>query len=165
VFGTEATDLILYQPNAQSSVVAVNIGAARIRGVELSLDLAIGPRLSGTLNVVHQSAIDTSDRFSEGYQLPGRPADEVSAGAGLLLGPGRAVYDFTYIGSNYVNSVNTESGLLPARYLHDLSYRLRLASHWEATFQVHNIFDEQTVDVARFPLPGRSFEARLQWTY
>jgi outer membrane cobalamin receptor len=165
LFGTEATDLILYQPNAQASVVAVNIGAARIRGVELSLDLAIGPRLSGTLNVVHQSAIDTSDRFSEGYQLPGRPADEVSAGAGLLLGPGRAAYDFTYIGSNYVNSVNTESGLLPARYLHDLSYRLPLASHWEATFQVRNILDEQTVDVARFPLPGRSFEARLQWTY
>ena len=165
LFQTEATDLILYQPNAQSSVVAVNIGEARIRGVELSLDLTIGPRLSGTLNVVHQSAIDVSDRFSEGYQLPGRPADEVSAGAGLLLGPGRAVYDFTYIGSNYVNSVNTESGLLPARYLHDLSYRLRLARHWEATFQVRNIFDEQTVDVARFPLPGRSFEARLQWTY
>ena len=165
LFQTEASDLIVYQPNAQNAVVPRNIGQARIRGVELGIDLVIGPRFSGTLNVVHQSAIDVSDRFSAGNQLSGRPSDELSAGAGLALGPGRVAYDFTYVGANYVNSVNTESGLLPARYLHDLSYRLRLGRHWEATFQVRNIFDEQTVDVARFPLPGRSFEARLQWTF
>jgi hypothetical protein len=35
----------------------------------------------------------------------------------------------------------------------------------EATATIHNVFDDRTVDVARFPLPGRRFEARLQWTF
>jgi hypothetical protein len=30
---------------------------------------------------------------------------------------------------------------------------------------VHNLFDDRTVDVARFPLPGRSFEGRLAWSF
>jgi iron complex outermembrane receptor protein len=165
VFESLITDLILYRPTGPGPVVADNIGEARIRGIELTFDLVLGPRFSGTLNVVHQTAIDVSDRFTEGNDLPGRPRDELSAGAVLAVGRGRAAYDFTYVGENYVNSVNTESGLLPARYLHDLSYRLPLASGFEATFQVRNVLDEQTVDVARFPLPGRSFEARLQWTH
>jgi len=152
-------------PNAQNSVIAQNIGRARIRGLELSFGMVLGRRFSGSFNAVHQTAIDTSDRFSAGNQLPGRPQDELSAEAGLALGNGRLAYEFTYVGSNYVNTVNTESGLLPARYLHDLSYRLRLPRQMEATFQVRNLFDEQTVDVARFPLPGRSFEARLAWAY
>ena len=165
LFQTEATDLIVYVPNAQNSVIAQNIGRARIRGLELSFGMLLGRRFSGSFNAVHQTAVDTSDRFSAGNQLPGRPQDELSAEAGLALGKGRLAYEFTYVGSNYVNTVNTASGLLPARYLHDLSYRLRLPRQMEATFQVRNLLDEQTVDVARFPLPGRSFEARLAWAY
>jgi vitamin B12 transporter len=165
VFATRAEDLILYVPNAQSTVVARNIGAARIRGVEIGFSFGAGRRFSGSLNATHQEAIDTSDRYTDGKDLPLRPRDEFSASAGLAFGRGHASWDFTYVGPNYTDTINSESGRLPSRYLHDLAYRRPLTGHLEASFEIHNVFDDRTVDVARFPLPGRAFGARLQWAY
>jgi len=165
VFENRAEDLILYVFNSQSTVVARNLGAARIRGAEFSLSFAAGRRFSGSLNAARQWAVDTSETYTNGRQLPLRPRDEISASAGLAAGRGRVAWDFTYVGPNYTDTINSEGGRLPARYLHDLSYRRPLSTHLEASVEVRNIFDEQTVDVMRFPLPGRAFGARLQWSY
>jgi len=164
LFETRASDLIVYTAVSPGTVQARNTGEALVRGVELSMALAAG-RFNGTLSAVRQRAVDASDAYSSGNLLPGRPCDELNAGAGLAIGPGRAAWEFTYVGANYVDTPNSESGRLPARYLHDLSYRLPLAHRIEATFAIHNLFDDRTVDVARFPLPGRSFEGRLAWSY
>jgi iron complex outermembrane receptor protein len=164
LFETLADNLILYVPNAQNLVVARNIGQARIHGAEVSLALAAG-RFSGTINASRQWAVDASDRYTSGNQLPGRPRDEVSAGAGLDFGRNRVAWDFTYVGPNYTDPENPPDSLLPARYIHDVSWRVLLPRHLEATFQVHNLFDDHAVDVARFPLPGRAFEGRLQWSF
>jgi len=165
VFETVADDLILYVFNSQNTVVARNLGAARIRGVELSLSLFAGRRFSGSFNAARQWAVDTSETYTNGRQLPMRPRDEISASAGLLAGRGRVAWEFTYVGPNYTDPSNSEGGRLPSRYLHDLSYRRPLSAHLEASFEVRNIFDERTVDAMRFPLPGRAFGARLQWSY
>jgi len=165
VFASRADDLILYVFNSQSTVVARNLGAARIHGVEFGLAFTAGRRFSGSLNAARQWAVDTSDTYTNGRQLPLRPSDEISASAGLVAGRGRLAWEFTYIGPNYTDTINSEGGRLPSRYLHDLSYRRPLSAHLEASFEVRNIFDEQTVDVMRFPLPGRAFGARLQWSY
>jgi iron complex outermembrane receptor protein len=164
LFETRADNLIVYEAVAPSTVQARNTGEALIRGVELSGSFAAG-RFNGTLSIVHQAAVDASDTAYNGNDLPGRPRDELNAGAGLAIGRGRAAWEFTYVGANYVDRPNTEDGRLPARYLHDLSYRLPLAHRIEATLAVHNLFDDRTVDVARFPLPGRSFEGRLAWSF
>ena len=71
---------------------------------------AHGRRFSGSLNATRQEAIDTSDRYTEGNLLPLRPRDEISATAGLAIGRGRASWDFTYVGPNYTDTVNSESG-------------------------------------------------------
>lgn len=165
VFATRTEDLIQYEFNSQSTIVAHNIGAARIHGVEIELSFAAGGRFSGSLNASHHQAVDTSGTYSDGYLLPLRPSDEISAAAGLLAGRGRVAWEFTYIGPNYTDKINSDGGRLPARYLHDLSYRRPLAEHLEATVEVRNVFDEMTVDAYRFPLPGRSFGVRLQWSY
>ena len=164
LFQTRADNLIVYESIAPSTVQARNTGEALIRGIELSGSFAAG-RWNGTLSLVHQRALDATDTFYNGNDLPGRPRDELNAGAGLAIGRGRAAWEFTYVGANSIDRSNTEDGRLPARYLHDLSYRLPLAHRIEATFAVHNLFDDQTVDVARFPLPGRSFEGRLAWSF
>jgi outer membrane cobalamin receptor len=164
LFETRAENLIIYEAISPSTVQARNTGEALIRGVELSGSLVAG-RFNGSLSVVHQSAVNESDTPSRGNDLAGRPRDELNAGAGLAIGRGRAAWEFTYVGANFIDRANTEDGRLPARYLHDLSYRLPLAHRIEATFAVHNLFDDQTVDVARFPLPGRSFEGRLAWSF
>jgi iron complex outermembrane receptor protein len=164
LFETRADNLIIYKAISPSTVQARNTGEALIRGVELSGSFVAG-RFNGTLSVVHQRAVNESDSPSRGNDLPGRPRDELNAGAGLAIGRGRAAWEFTYVGANYVDDANTEDARLAARYLHDLSYRLPLAHRIEATFAVHNLFDDRTVDVARFPLPGRSFEGRLAWSF
>jgi iron complex outermembrane receptor protein len=164
LFETRADNLIVYEAVSPSTVQARNSGEALIRGVELSGSLVAG-RFNGSLSVVHQRAVNESDTPYRGNDLVGRPRDELNAGAGLAIGRGRAAWEFTYVGANYVDKPNTEDGRLPARYLHDLSYRLPLAYRIEATFAVHNLFDDRTVDVARFPLPGRSFEGRLAWSF
>jgi iron complex outermembrane receptor protein len=165
LFATDARDLIVYVPTSFGIVVAQNIGAARIRGVELSVAGTLGARLSGGFNIVRQEAIETGDTFREGFPLPGRSELEASTSLGGVWGRTRLAWNFTYVGPNNLSTVGSESGELPARYLHDLSCRVLLPHRLEATVQVHNLFDDHNVDLYRYPLPGRRYEARLAWAF
>ena len=135
------------------------------RVIQDSLALGIGRRFNGSLNVTHQEPRDDSGRADQGLFLPGRPRDEVSASASLEAGRGRLFYDFTYVGPNFIDRPNTPSEALPARYLHDAGYRMRLRPGLEATIEVKNLGDERTYDYARYPLPGRSYHARVSWEF
>ncbi|PYS96320.1 MAG: hypothetical protein DMF50_05130 [Acidobacteria bacterium] len=165
VFETLADDLILFVRNSQGTVVARNFGRARVAGIELSLSLALGARFTGSLNATHQRAVDVSGDRSNGLLLPGRPEDEISAGAGWRTARGQISYEFTYVGRNFTESFETASLALPARYLHDVAYRLRLAHGLQATLEIKNLFDRRTYDVAQFPLPGRSVNGRVAWEF
>ncbi|MFQ5876282.1 MAG: TonB-dependent receptor [Acidobacteriota bacterium] len=165
LFETRAEDLIIFEPKAQSIVIARNIPGARIRGIELSIALAAGPRLSGSLNATHQRAVDESGGPSDGKLLPGRPIDELSARAGIDIGRGHLYYEFTYVGENFVDRQNIDSEALPPRYLHDVGYRLDLPHGLRVVLEVRNLGNERTFDVARFPLPGRSVHGRLSWEF
>ena len=152
-------------PNSQEIVRARNLDRARIRGVELSLALALGPRFSGSLNATHQRPVDISGRYTDGEILPGRPLDEVSAGAALDVGRGRAFYEFTFVGRNFIDTLDTPNEALPARYLHELGYRARLRKGLQATIEIKNLANERTYDLVRYPLPGRSVQGRLAWEF
>jgi outer membrane cobalamin receptor len=163
LFETLADNLILFKPVSHGTVLEENAGRVRVRGVELTLDLAVGARFSGSVNLTRQRAVDVNGGVYDGKILPGRPEDEVSATAGLLLGRGRIFYTFTYVGPNYVDQQNTEA--LAARYLHDAGYRIRLPRGLQGVIEIKNLTDQVTYDVARYPLPGRSLEGRLSWQY
>ena len=165
LFETVADDLIIFVPNSQNSVIARNIGRARIRGVEWSLSLALGPRFTGSVNATHQEAIDESGGPADGNILPGRPENEVTARAGLRLGSGNLYYTFTYVGMNYINPQNIESDAIPARYLHDIGYRFSPSRGFQVVVEIRNIGDDRHFDVARYPLPGRSVHGRLMWDF
>lgn len=165
IFETLADDLIVFVGTAPGTVVAQNISRARVRGIEATLSMAFGPRISGSLNLTRQRALDVSGGIYEGKELPGRPGDEASAVAALALRGGQVYYEFTYVGRNFVDRPNTEGSALPARYLHGVGYRLRLPHGLEATIEIENLGDELAYDVAFFPLPGRSIHGRLAWTF
>jgi outer membrane cobalamin receptor len=165
LFETVAEDLILFSQNSPGTVKAENFSRARIRGAELTLAFALGSRFAGSLNATLQRATDRSGSPTDGNRLPGRPSQELSATAGLNLGRGRLHYEFNYVGRNFVDAPNTTSFAIPARYLHDLGYRLDLSRGLRAVLEVKNIGDELTYDVARFPLPGRSVHGRLAWEF
>jgi len=165
LFGTDADDLIVYRPTSFGILVAENVSAARIRGIELSVQTGLGPHLSGALNVVRQEAIETGESFRNGFPLPGRSDVEASTTLGGTFGRTRLDWNFTYVGPNNVSTVANPDTELEARYLHDVSCRVILPHRLEATVQVHNLLDDHTVDLDRYPLPGRRYEARLAWAF
>ncbi len=83
--------------NSQSTARAENIGAASIKGYEVSwsgFGLA-HLRLYG--NYTFQDAKDTSDTFSRGNTLPGRPGHEVHQGLELFNEYGEFVMNLTIL--------------------------------------------------------------------
>ena len=164
-FETRAENLIQFEPTGQVWVVARNTGRARIRGGEFGVSLLIGSRFSGSINATRQEAVNTSGDFADGKFLVGRPRDELSSRMELSLGRWNLYHAFTYVGSNFVDKLNTDSTALPARYLHDLGAHITLSNALSAGVEVKNVADQETFDVARFPLPGRSIVGRLIWAF
>jgi iron complex outermembrane receptor protein len=164
-FETVADDLILFWPNSQSVVFARNMDRARIRGCELSLGVTPLRRLEVLLNWTEQRAINESPTPARGNLLPGRPTREIAANATLAAGGSSLTYAFTYVSRNYVDLFETDSSALLSRYIHDLGWRRTIAPGLEMNLEIKNLTDEQTYDVAGFPLPGRSLQGKLAWTF
>ncbi len=175
LFHTEADDLIQFVQTSQSQVVARNTGRARVTGAELSLTLGMLDWLGGSLNYTYQHARDNSDTFLEGSDLPGRPRHEVSARAEARLASGRrgsCFYEFDYIGPNFVDpaaavlegtaDLNRDQLRIPGRYLHGAGYTRSLGPRYGFSIEVDNIGNVKTVDVVRYPLPGRVVQGKFR---
>lgn len=174
LFQSRAEDLIQLVQTSQSQVTARNTGHADIRGAELSFSAALSNGLSGHANYTHQRTVDRSGRYTDGSDLPGRPRHELSAGARLDRSWGRVFYDFTWIGPYFVDAAaaalgasgsNPVDGEIPQRYLHDVGFTGSFGARWEYTIEVDNAGDVRTVDLVRYPLPGRTARARLRVTF
>jgi len=172
LFLNEADDLIQFVQVAQNRITAQNTGRARVRGAELSTSLTLLGCLTGGLGYTWQVATDRSDTFRRDSDLPGRPRHQLSATASLARPWGRPFYEFTYVGPNYFDAAASAvagSGVgrdlirLPGRYLHNAGFTRGLGARFEATLEVDNIFNVKTVDVVRYPLPGRVVEAKLRF--
>ncbi len=160
-FGSEADDLILFVQNSQVTARAENIGSADIRGHELSWSAtALGHvRLYG--NYTFQDAEDTSQTFSRGNALPGRPRHELHQAFELFTDLGKLVYEFDYIAQNFLDRAN--AFVVDDRALHNLRVTgLPFGKSVKLTFEVKNISDNQVEDFRGFPLPGRSFFGTIQ---
>ncbi|HKY32727.1 MAG TPA: TonB-dependent receptor [Candidatus Polarisedimenticolia bacterium] len=173
VYRNQAGELIQLVQTSQSQVVAQNTGRARIAGAELALRLGLPGGLDGGLDYTWQKAEDrtASGSFTRGADLPGRPRHEAAARAGLSGRWGRAGYRFTYVGPYFLDraaaalagsGIDRDQIRVPGRLLHDLSYVRPVGSRCELTFELDNAGNVKTVDLARFPLPGRTVQAMLR---
>ncbi|HET9480670.1 MAG TPA: TonB-dependent receptor [Candidatus Polarisedimenticolia bacterium] len=173
LFRSDAENLIQFVQTSQSHVVARNTRRARIQGAELSAGLDLFDWFSGALNYTYQRAQDLNT-FTRGSDLPGRPRHEASARATARRAWGRLFYEFDYVGPNWVDTaaavVGGASGAgrprdlyrIPGRYFHDAGLTLFAGARLELTAEVDNIFNVRTVDVARYPLPGRTALLKLR---
>ncbi len=161
LFGSTIDDLIVFQLNSQSTAVPRNVGRARILGLEASLRLVAG-RLTLDASGTLQRAEDRSGGVFDGARLVGRP-ERLGALAATWNAPRwSARWDVTYVGENPADPFDTPAFRVPARVLHDASMTARLGRRLRLSFEVQNVFDRRTVDVLRFPLPGRLLFARLR---
>lgn len=157
----EIDDLILFFPNSQRTVQPANIGAARVRGVELSLSCRRGPlRLAG--NWTRLDARDRSDiPYYAGNRLPATPEHEAALDVGWHARRWRVSWELHYIGANFLDRANMQE--VASREIHDIAVELR-SPGGAVTFTIEgrNLGDDRVSDVIGFPLPGRSVYASLR---
>lgn len=181
-FGTWATDLITFVPvGAFGRPKATNIGAARLFGVELALDLVVHMfdlHVSYTgLATANESACAATSGPCERPPLPLRPEHDVVGDLGIALGPARIRY-----------GVDAMSGMrgdlagdlrVPPRVVQSAGVRLDVphVRGLRLSFDLRNLFDVRTAtyggafgsvrepigDSVQYPLPGRSFLFTARW--
>ncbi len=164
-FDNTAEDLILFFPNSQYTSKPVNIGSARITGWEISSAAALAGRLELSAGYTRMDARDTGDiPYYHGNQLPSRPHDDVNASIAGLHGPVRLTYELHYIGPNWLDRANLREA--PSRTLHGVLLAVRIpVSGLTFTLEGRNLTNQQAVDVAGYPLPGRSIYSTLSYRY
>jgi outer membrane cobalamin receptor len=148
------------------------VAASRLRGHEVSGAVTVGP-VGVSANYTHLEARDLGEDLSiyEDNQLPGRPEDEVfarldlgwTAPFGLPLGGGSAFYELNYVGSTFLDRANVDR--VGTRLLHGVGLEVELPRRMRVGVEVRNLTDDQTRDVADFPLPGRAAFVTLSYGF
>jgi iron complex outermembrane receptor protein len=154
---------------------AINVSSAHVTGHEVSgrARLAELVHLSG--NYTFQDARDDSDGaladFS-GNQLPGRPEHEAYGQVQVQwLRDGRVPgvdaahvsFDVNFLAGNFLDRANVQR--VDSRLLYGAGLSFDLRGDVRLAVQVLNLGDEQTRDVADFPLPGRSVFGTVSWGF
>ena len=161
-FEQQAHDLIVYVHNSASSVRALNIARARIRGEELSARLELPRGLAASGWATWQSTIDLgSAPSSHGRRLPQRLEHHRF---GQLEWRGRwldAEADVEWLGEDYEDRANRLR--VPSRTLTGVTLGVRPLPGARVAIEAKNLGNVRAADVAGFPLPGRSLFLSCEW--
>jgi iron complex outermembrane receptor protein len=162
-FGSRIDDMILMWPNAQGVVVPRNIASAQLYGLEGSLAIRVPGQVTIEASGTWLHSEDTSGGFADGNPLPGRPSLEGFLAARWSPGPWQVGWEITYVGENSTDPLDLPRYRIPARSLNDALVSRAVGRGFRLGVEVRNVFDVQTRDVLRFPLPGRMVFASLSW--
>lgn len=162
-FLNHAKNLIQFVQTSQNTARAENLTAARIQGVETSLWVPLFDFADVTANYTFQHPVNTSGLpGTSGKILPGRPQHEVSGQSSLFNHWGKLFTQLTYMDGNYLDSQNL------LRISHRLLWSSGLSwspTEWVTTsLEAKNLLNDQIQDVIGFPLPGRSYYAKVEFS-
>jgi iron complex outermembrane receptor protein len=166
-----ASELVTFVRSGAGYVVPINVGAARVSGLELEAGIGFGHHFSAAISL---TAIDARDR-TEGRlerndilpfqsRLVAAPSLRASTRDLFEVGRGSLGARLLYQSNRFVDRAGL--AVVPEQY--DADVDLALQPHDETLalrLRVANVFDRPRWDVVGFPLPGRSVfasaEARL----
>jgi vitamin B12 transporter len=152
LFNTDYDNLIAFEAVNPEQFRPMNIGSARVRGVELSAAGAVLRHLGLQLNYTHQQSEDRSGDFTDGNQLPLRPDDELFARIEAFVDWGSTYYEYTFIGSDPTSVGNFIT--VPSRSIHTVGAAVQPLAWLSFQFQAANITNADIRDLGDFPLPG-----------
>lgn len=165
LFDARTDDKIIFLQNSQRTSKAVNIGAARTRGLECELAVrdAGGSRLAG--NLTWQDARDRSGLPAwDGKRLPFLSPVELRIYGATTRGGFEPWLEWTYQSGNPRDRADTELDRAPARARVSVGVSRMVPAPWlgpKATMRlgatVENLTDNDVYDVEGFPLPGRTW--------
>ncbi|HSP98188.1 MAG TPA: TonB-dependent receptor [Candidatus Dormibacteraeota bacterium] len=152
LFNTDYDDLIAFQAVNPEQFRPINIGKARVRGLELSAAGAALHHLGLQLNYTHQQSEDQSGDFTDGNQLPLRPDDEIFVRVETFVDWGSTYYEYTFVSSDPTTVGNFIT--VPSRSIHTVGASVRPYPWLAIEFQAANITNADIRDLGDFPLPG-----------
>ncbi|MBX3026669.1 TonB-dependent receptor [bacterium] len=152
LFNTDYDDLITFEATSPDQFRAMNIGKARVRGLELSAAGAALRHLGLQLNYTHQQSEDRSGDYTDGNQLPLRPDDELFLRLEAFVPWASTYYEYTFISSNPTTVGNFIT--VPSRSIHTVGASLQPYPWMTVQFQAANITNADIRDLGDFPLPG-----------
>lgn len=184
-FGTWSEDLITWVSAGRVSR-AVNLAAARIRGVEVfGRVLALGERLELDASYTFTDAKDRGrDPTTRNQPLPGRPRHDATTHASIgrrFIAGGVELVPRLRSGVEVLSGVRLDTAgryVVPTRVLQSLGVELHLARRVHWALEVRNLLDQRTGpvtlpvgdrrpvpapigDYLGYPLPGRSLWSTL----
>jgi len=164
-FSAASDDKIIYVQHSQNASWAVNIGAARTRGLEGEVAVRRPGRWRLAGNLTWQDARDRSGLpATDGKPLPFLPPVEARLHATLAAAAWEPWAELTHQAGNARDQADTEIGRAPARTRLNLGLGRPLAAPWlgrdvtlHLSAAVDNVTDSDVYDVEGFPLPGRTW--------
>jgi outer membrane cobalamin receptor len=165
LFGRRVEDLIQFMPVSLGVAKAMNLAEAEIAGLELaaSFDLPAGFKLEGSATL--QQAENVSEGPAHGKPLVFQP-QRLGWVSGLWRrAPFTVRYEITYVGENSTDRLDTPVLRLPARVIHDFFFAWDAPGNWRLALDVRNVLDRRTLDVQRYPLPGRVIFLSAGWRW
>lgn len=159
-FTTDVTDLIQYDFAAQRNV---NVGRARLRGIETALR---GTVATDVFARASYTLLDAVDRDT-GLPLLRRPRHRASGTVGYAGKRANAELTGTWVGERDDVDATTFQRVVDAAYLRlDVAVTLpRLVGPLGPFVRVTNLLDADYVEVAGYPSPGRRWTVGLDLTY
>jgi outer membrane receptor protein involved in Fe transport len=153
LFWNEVQDLVVFVENAQRVGFPVNLGAARIRGAEVALDVHLGSILDSTTAVTATSSENRETAAAvAGNQIPRVPRWDVDQTTQIHLGDAVVVgHAWSFVDGNTWDAPNFYWAA--PRSIHDAFVRVHPSGGWpELELDVLNLFDHVTETIDPNPL-------------
>ena len=149
-------DLIQFVHTSQATSRPVNIGQARVYGLEVTAQKRFGPRFNVSGNYTFQDARDRSDiPYLNGNVLPSRPPHALFARATARHGRCTVTYDYSLEDGSFLDQANRRP--LSARHVHNAGVKVDTGQRFQIGLEAKNMFGAQIADTWGYPLPGRAF--------
>lgn len=160
VFATDVKDLIQYDFASQHNV---NVGQARLRGVEAVLRGTLAPNVFARASYTYLDAVDRET----GLPLLRRPRHRASGTVGYATKRANAELTGTWVGArDDVDAATFARVVDPSYFRLDAAVTIpRLLGAFGPFARVTNVLGKEYVEVAGFPSPGRRVTVGLDLTY
>jgi vitamin B12 transporter len=172
-FENRMENLIDWQSDADFVFAPVNVGKARIHGVESRVSFKTpGGRLQASISPCWMRSLDKSVSSGDGGAggedrfLPYRPEWKIDADAGFSLKALHFEFRHQTVGRRFTTADNGKA--LPAYPLWSAgaSFRRRFGAFTANTrFQVNNLADRRISNMDGYPLPGREYRISFEMHY
>lgn len=154
-------DLIQFVHTSQATSRPVNIGKARVWGVEVTAQQRFFRYFDVSGNYTYQRAVDQSDvPHLQGNALPNRPAHTLFARVKGRVSRFTAFYDYTFEDGNFLDQANRRP--LLSRHIHNVGVTVEIKKGIRVGLEAKNLKGAQIADTWGYPLPGRALFVNVQ---